>query len=194
VLEGEPDPIEVGELKNQLDAEQWNHIFVRDTERKKLWSNIACIRVYPVVDELPGNEIWLIIRIDDGDGSVKYQFSNAPPDTGVEQFAQMSCSRYWIERAFEDGKGIAGLADYQVRGWTGWHHHMALSLLAMLTLLMMVMDLGKKAELLTVQDVKEILEVILPKKVIRKKEILKIIKEKHRARYSARMSHHRRNG
>lgn len=38
--------------------------------------------------------------------SVKCQFSNAPPDTGVEQFAQMSCSRYWIERAFEDGKGI----------------------------------------------------------------------------------------
>ena len=34
---------------------------------------------------------------------------------------------------------------------------MALSLLAMLALLMLVMDLGKKAELLTVQDVKEIL-------------------------------------
>ena len=63
--------------------------------------------MYLVVDELPGDEIWLIIRIDDGDESVKYQFSNAPPDTGVERFAQMSCSRYWIERAFEDGKGIA---------------------------------------------------------------------------------------
>ena len=70
---------------------------------------------------------------------------------------------------------------------------MALSLLAMLTLLMMVMDLGKKAELLTVQDVKEILVVMLPKKVIAEREILKIIEEKHRARYSARMSHHRRN-
>jgi hypothetical protein len=34
---------------------------------------------------------------------------------------------------------------------------MALSLLAMLILLMLVMDLGKKAELLTFQDVKEIL-------------------------------------
>ena len=43
---------------------------------------------------------------------------------------------------------------------------MALSLLAMIFLLMLVMDLGKKAELLTVQDVKEILEVILPKRVI----------------------------
>ena len=71
---------------------------------------------------------------------------------------------------------------------------MALSLLEMLTLLMMVMDLGKKAELLTIQDVKEILEVILPKKEITEREILKIIEEKHRARYSARMSHHRRNG
>jgi SRSO17 transposase len=67
VLEGEPDPIEVRKLKDQLDAEQWNHIFIRDTERKKLWSNIVCIRVYPVIDELPGDEIWLIIRIDDGD-------------------------------------------------------------------------------------------------------------------------------
>ncbi|RLG21302.1 hypothetical protein DRN77_07050 [Methanosarcinales archaeon] len=88
VLEGEPDPIEVRKLKDQLDAEQWNHIFVRDTERKELWSNIVCIRVYPVVDELPGDEIWLIIRIDGGDESVKYQFSNAPPDTGVERFAR----------------------------------------------------------------------------------------------------------
>jgi hypothetical protein len=92
VLEGEPDPIEVKKLKDQLEASEWGHVFVRDTERKELWSNIACIRVYPVVDELPGDEIWLIIRIDDGDESVKYQFSNASPDTGVERFAQMSCN------------------------------------------------------------------------------------------------------
>lgn len=58
---------------------------------------------------------------------------------------------------------------------TGWHHHMALSLLAMLVLLMRVMDFGKMAELLTVQDVKEILEVMLPKRVITEKEILEII-------------------
>ncbi len=71
---------------------------------------------------------------------------------------------------------------------------MALSLLAMLVLLMRVMDFGKMAELLTVQDVKEILEVMLPKMVITEKEILGIIEEKHKARYSARMSHHYRNG
>ena len=158
-----------------------------------MWTKIACIRVNPVVNELPGDKIWLIIRSDVGEKSVKYQLSNAPLDTNTKRFAQMSYSRFWIERAFEDGKGIAGLADYQVRGWTGWHHHMTLSLLAMLVLLMLTIDLGKKAELLTVQDMKEILEVILPKRVITEKDVIELIKEKHIARHSAKMSHHRIN-
>jgi len=51
--------------------------------------------------------------------------------------------------------------------------------------------MGKKTDLLTVQDVKEILEVILPKKKVDENEIIKIIKEKHKARVSARRSHHR---
>jgi SRSO17 transposase len=191
VLEGEP--IEVRKLKDQLDTSRWNHIFIRDTERKELWSNIACIRVYPVVDKLPGKELWLIIRRDDGERSTKYQFSNAPLDTGVTRFAQMSCSRYWVERAIEDAKGI-GLADYQVRSWTGWHHHITMTLFAMLVILMLTIDMGGRAPLLTVQDAKEILEVILPKRTITDKELLGIIKEKHRARYSAKRSHHRRNG
>jgi len=37
---------------------------------------------------------------------------------------------------------------------------------------MMVLDLGEKAELLTVQDVKEILEVMLPKRVIKERKWL----------------------
>jgi hypothetical protein len=106
----------------------------------------------------------------------------------------MSCSRYWIERALEDGKGEAGLADYQVRGWTGWHHHMVMTLLAMLFILQMTVKWGKKAEMITVQDVKYVLELILPKKKVTEKEILAIIEGKHQARLSARKSHHRRNG
>jgi len=45
--------------------------------------------------KLPGDETWLIIRIDDGDKSVKYQFSNAPPDTGVERFAPAILIMEW---------------------------------------------------------------------------------------------------
>lgn len=192
VIEGS-DPIHVRDLKDQLESDQWNHVFIRDTERKKLWSNIAAVRVYPVEDDLPGDEVWLIIRKDDGEKKVKYQLSNASQEITVSRLAQMSGSRYWIERTFEDGKGIAGLADYQVRSWTGWHHHMTMTLLAMLYIMSLTMDMGKKAEFLTVQDVKEIFEVIMPKREVTDEEIISLILEKHKARLSARRSHHRRN-
>jgi len=185
-------PVHVEDLKELLDDSQWHRVFIRDTERRELWSTIAVVRVSPVVACLPGEECWLIIRKDDGDETVKYQLSNAPVDTSLQRFAQMSGSRYWIERAFEDGKGIAGLADYQVRSWTGWHHHMTMTLLAMLYILTLTMDLGEKADFLTVQDVKEILEVIMPKRTVTRQELLQLILEKHKARESARRSHHRR--
>ena len=35
-----------------------------------------------------------------------------------------------IEASFQRGKGEVGMDEYQVRTWHGWHHHMALSLLA----------------------------------------------------------------
>src|SRR5262245_61036504 len=32
-----------------------------------------------------------------------------------------------IEASFKRGKGEAGMDEYQVRTWEGWHHHMALT-------------------------------------------------------------------
>jgi len=186
--------IRVDDLKSHVSEEAWHHVFIRDTERQELWADMVCFRVYPRnEDGLPGDECWLIIRKDSKNEEVKYQFSNAPSDTGIDRLAQMSGSRYWIERTFEDGKGIAGLADYQVRSWTGWHHHMTMTLLAMLYLMSLTIDLGKKVEFLTVQDVKEIFEVIMPKRKVTDEELLQLILEKHKRRLSARLSHHRRN-
>ena len=35
-----------------------------------------------------------------------------------------------IEDCLRRAKGEAGLADYQVRTWKGWHHHQTLALMA----------------------------------------------------------------
>lgn len=190
VLDGDP-PIEVQKLKDQI--QDWSVVTIRDTERKVLQIEIAALRVHPVEDKLPGKEQWLIIRKETGNSTFKYQLSNSSPHTQIERLAKMSCSRYWIERAFEDAKGVASLADYETRSWRSWHHHVAMVLLAMLALLMMQIELGSKADLLTVQDIKEILEVILPKRIIDDQLLLEIIKAKHKARFSARESHHRRS-
>ena len=144
-------------------------------------------------DGLAGDECWLVIRKDpQNQKDIRYQLSNAPVDTSVDRLGEMSGSRFWIERMFEDGKGIAGLADYQVRSWTGWHHHMTMTILAMLYLMVLSIDLGKKVDFLTVQDVKEIFEVIMPKREVTSEELLTLLYEKHKRRLSARKSHHKR--
>lgn len=193
VAEGEPESIKVEKLVDRLDSPESHRVFLRDTERKELWCQMVCLRVYPVHDDLPGKEVWLILRRNEGEKEIKYQFSNASADTSIKRLGQMSCSRYWIERVFQDAKGNAGMADYQVRSWTGWHHHTVMTMLAMLFIMEMQIEWGKKAPMLTVMDVKEIFEVIMPKKEFTKEVLLDFIRQKHKARLSARKSHHRRN-
>ena len=187
-------PLRVDNLANELDSSQWNRVYLRDSERKEMWCKLACLRVYPVNDSLPGNECWLIIRRNERENDTKYQLSNAPVETSIEKLGKMSCSRYWIERALEDAKGDGGLADYEVRGYIGWNHHMAMVFMAMLFLLEMQDEWKLKAPLLTLTDVREIFEVIMPKRNVSDKEILKLIEKKHKARYSAKLSNHKRGG
>ena len=49
-----------------------------------------------------------------------------------------------IEELLEQGKQEVGLSHYEVRSWTGWHHHMTLSLLALWFLQVERLRLGKK--------------------------------------------------
>lgn len=186
------DPLRVDKLVNDLDSSQWHRVYLRDSERKEMWCKLACLRIYPVNDSLPGKECWLVIRRNEGESDTKYQFSNAPLETSIEKLGKMSCSRYWIERALEDAKGDGGLADYEVRGYIGWNHHMAMVFMSMLFLLEMQDEWKLKAPLLTLTDVREILEVIMPKRRVSDRDILKLIEQKHKARYSAKLSHHKR--
>ncbi|MFV0438567.1 MAG: IS701 family transposase, partial [Desulfopila sp.] len=66
---------------------------------------------------------------------IKYSLSNAPEEISIQRLAYMQAQRYWIERTFHDSKTHCGMGDYQVRGWYGWHHHMAMVLMAMLFML-----------------------------------------------------------
>ena len=42
----------------------------------------------------------------------------------------MTKAAHRVEECIERAKGEAGLGDYQVRNWIGWHHHQTLSLIA----------------------------------------------------------------
>ncbi len=50
--------------------------------------------------------------------------------TPLQEFARVFKAEHRIEECLQRAKGEAGLADYQVRSWEGWHHHQTLALLA----------------------------------------------------------------
>jgi SRSO17 transposase len=191
VLAGEEKPVEVRELVKRIAQEEWEWYYVRDTERGELWSPLAFLRGYPVREGLPGPERWLVLGREEGE-KLKSQVSKAPKETSRSRLAGMSHSRYGIERAIQDARGEAGMGEDQVRGWVGWHHPRTRVLLAMLFLLELQFTWKEQAPQLTVQEVREILEGILPRREITAEEIIRLLEQKHKARRSARNSHPRR--
>ena len=61
---------------------------------------------------------------------VDYDLSNAAPETPLWPFARVAKAEHRIEDCIQRSKSEAGLADYEVRNWTGWQQHQTLSLLA----------------------------------------------------------------
>jgi SRSO17 transposase len=80
----------------------------------------------------PGTvEDLVVIRTVSGEPRTWYTLARGPEGTTLEKFVQVHARRHGIEEMLQRGKGEVGLADYEVRSWMGWHHHMTLSLLAL---------------------------------------------------------------
>jgi SRSO17 transposase len=114
--------------------ESWTRIEVRDGEKGPLVIEVLKRRVQartPTGGTGP-EELLFITRELQSDKTYKYDYylSNADPATPLEELARVAKAAHRIEECFERAKGEAGLADYQVRNWTAWHHHQTLSLLA----------------------------------------------------------------
>ncbi len=178
-------------VKNLLwsDRVHFEHMKVRDTQRGELWIDFAAIRVYRIQNRLPVEcPVWLLIRKDRDSNDVKYTLSNARPDTSLQTLCEKQSTRYWVERTFEDAKGICGLDEYQVTSWRAWHHHMAIVFLAMLFLLRLRQRLAPQAPMLSLQDAKVILESLIPKRTLSRSDAVELILSRHLNRFRSRSS------
>lgn len=77
-------------------------------------------------------ELLVVFRERQADGTWKHDYllACAPLATPLAEFARAFKAEHRVEECLKRAKGEAGLADYQVRTWTGWHHHQTLSLIA----------------------------------------------------------------
>jgi len=116
-----------------LPASAWQTIEVRPGEKGPLTTQIVKRRVQAKEGRQTGpEEILVVTREQQSDGSFKhdYYLSNAAADTPLPEFARVAKAEHRIEECIKRAKKEAGLADYEVRTWEGWHHHQTLSLLA----------------------------------------------------------------
>lgn len=126
--------VQAHQWRDEVDADQWTRIKVRDAEKGPLEIEIVVCRVQTKIKRriLQYDEMLVIVRCLDERGATKYDYylSNAPSNTPLKEFARVAVAAHRIEEAIKRGKSEAGLSDYEVRNWRGWHHHQILALIA----------------------------------------------------------------
>jgi SRSO17 transposase len=115
----------------------WKEIEVRDGAKGPLVVRILkrCVLARNAKRKPGHPEILVVIRRTDRDQinvvKTDYYLSNALPQTELREFACVATAEHRIEECLQCGKSEVGLADYEVRNWTGWHHHQILSFIAL---------------------------------------------------------------
>lgn len=118
-------------------------------------------RVWVWPEDQASREQWLLMTRSE-DGSLKFSLCNAPAQTSLKRMVQWQGARFHIERAFQDAKSHVGMSQYQVRGWQGWQHHMALVALGLLFITeQRMLQKGGALEMLSARDVVEMLDYCL---------------------------------
>jgi SRSO17 transposase len=146
----------VMDWRRGLDAEAWTHLTVRDGEKGPVAIEMVKRRVQTQIERRrTGPDEWLVVTrrpfTDDRpleprasrdateqDARYRYQyyltptegFEGAFKEPSLEELARVIKAGACIEASFKRGKGEVGMDAYQVRTWQGWHHHIALSLMA----------------------------------------------------------------
>src|SRR5262250_815312 len=142
--------------RQALAPDVWTRLTVREGEKGPMAIELVTRRVQTRLErKRTGPQEWLVVtrhpRADDcmletqasreaceQDARYGYRYYLTPTQTHASALAEPSLAELarviqaggCIEASFRRGKSEAGMDAYQVRTWEGWHHHMALTLLA----------------------------------------------------------------
>jgi SRSO17 transposase len=110
---------------------RWVRVPVRAGEKGPLEVDAMTVRVRAKRDGRIGPEERLVVMRSVGESRIDYALTNAGPEVPLIELVRVQRQRHRVEEVFEAGNGEAGLDQYEVRSWVGWHHHMALALVAL---------------------------------------------------------------
>jgi SRSO17 transposase len=192
VVAGEPLPQTVAEMAAQLPSSAWSRQTVKEGSKGPIDADFAYLRAVAVRNDLPGPDVWLVLRRERTTGELKTYLSNAHALTSLATFVWLSGMRWPVETCFEDGKQELGLGDYQTRTWTGWHHHMTLCILAHFFLVRLRLRLKEDAPALTFQQTILLLQAVLPMPEFDAALALDIVHYRQERNFAAYRSHRKK--
>jgi SRSO17 transposase len=188
-------PLRVDQLAVSLGFDRWQSLIVHEGSKGPLALDIAAVRVVFREDHLPAREEWLVMRRSSKQQPLqawKFYRCNAPAAMAFNSLARLTAWRWPIETTIEECKGELGLDHYEVRGWTGWHHHFTMTMLAHHFLVRLRVKLGHDAPALTVSQARRLLQVVLPKREFDAESIIAEIERTQQQNYAAYRSHRKR--
>lgn len=115
--------------KSQPES-RWERVAVRDGEKGPLEVDAMTVPVRARREGRIGPEERLVVMRNVGESGIDYALSNAGADVPLAEMVRAQRQRHRVEEFFGVGKGEAGLGQYEVRSWVGWHHHMTLAMVA----------------------------------------------------------------
>ncbi len=185
-LQAQTEPLMATSWAATQPISQWRRLSVREGEKGHVIADYLTQRVWLWDGAEKRARCWHLLARREIDGSkLKFCLVNAKPTASLRRLAEMQAARHFVERAFEDAKGACGMADYQVRGWQAWHHHMALVMIALMFLAKERLANRETANLLSCNDLVEIMRHKLPSKIQTDADLVASIEERHRRRQLA---------
>jgi SRSO17 transposase len=180
-------------LVDTLPEKAWHTIQLREGAKGPLVFQFARLRIWSVRHRHAGPPLWLLMRRSLGaEPEVNYYLSNAAEDTPLETMALVSGSRGRVEEFFEDAKGQLGMAQYEARSWTSWHHHMSLVALAHLFVTQTRRDLKRDVPELTLDMALRLVRSTLARPRLSPEDAMELI-EYHLARNHQAQESHRKS-
>jgi SRSO17 transposase len=141
-----PEWESVADWADRQPKKRWRYFTIRDGEKGPL--RVKALQQWVQTKDSDGSpgarERLVVIRSVEKKPRTWYVLSNAPKEIALAAIVGAHGERHRIEELFQEGKGEVGLDHYEVRSWTGWHHHMTLTLLALWFLQLERLRLGKK--------------------------------------------------
>jgi SRSO17 transposase len=166
----------VDDLAKSLPPEAWALRTLREGAKGPLAFRFARVRVWATRVKKAGPPIWVVIqRSLEPTPKLRYWVSDAPEGVGLEVLTEVIGCRWRVEETLEDAKSHLGMADYEARGWTSWHHHMSLVALAHLYVTLTRLELRAEEPALTLDMAVRLLEASLPRPKLTEEDALELI-------------------